>query len=270
MWRTALECEPVRAAIGGVGELRRGILRLFGIPESEIAATLRTLEADGMELAPLEITTCLRRAEIEVATTYRPADQATYERFAAAVAQRHADTIFSTDGSTVDDQVAALLTDRTIAVAESCSGGLMAARLTERPGSSGYTRGGLVVYSDEAKTELAGVPAELIDRFGAVSTEVAAMLADAAMDRLGANVGVGITGIAGPGGGTPEKPVGLVCFSVTRIEGERLTRSVVLPGARQDIRERSTTVAMHLLRRLLNDESDIDLTAGGEAETART
>ena len=270
MWRTALECEPVRAAIGGVGELRRGILRLFGIPESEIAATLRTLEADGMELAPLEITTCLRRAEIEVATTYRPADQATYERFAAAVAQRHADTIFSTDGSTVDDQVAALLTDRTIAVAESCSGGLMAARLTERPGSSGYTRGGLVVYSDEAKTELAGVPAELIERFGAVSTEVAAMLADAAMDRLGANVGVGITGIAGPGGGTPEKPVGLVCFSVTRIEGERLTRSVVLPGARQDIRERSTTVAMHLLRRLLNDESDIDLTAGGEAETART
>ena len=270
MWRTALECKPVRAAIGGVGELRRGILRLFGIPESEIAATLRTLEADGMELAPLEITTCLRRAEIEVATTYRPADQATYERFAAAVAQRHADTIFSTDGSTVDDQVAALLTDRTIAVAESCSGGLMAARLTERPGSSGYTRGGLVVYSDEAKTELAGVPAELIDRFGAVSTEVAAMLADAAMDRLGANVGVGITGIAGPGGGTPEKPVGLVCFSVTRIEGERLTRSVVLPGARQDIRERSTTVAMHLLRRLLNDESDIDLTAGGEAETART
>ena len=270
MWRTALECEPVRAAIGGVGELRRGILRLFGIPESEIAATLRTLEADGMELAPLEITTCLRRAEIEVATTYRPADQATYERFAAAVAQRHADTIFSTDGSTVDDQVAALLTDRTIAVAESCSGGLMAARLTERPGSSGYVRGGLVVYSDEAKTELAGVPAELIDRFGAVSTEVAAMLADAAMDRLGANVGVGITGIAGPGGGTPEKPVGLVCFSVTRIEGERLTRSVVLPGARQDIRERSTTVAMHLLRRLLNDESDIDLTAGGEAETART
>ena len=270
MWRTALECEPVRAAIGGVGELRRGILRLFGIPESEIAATLRTLEADGMELAPLEITTCLRRAEIEVATTYRPADQATYERFAAAVAQRHADTIFSTDGSTVDDQVAALLTDRTIAVAESCSGGLMAARLTERPGSSGYVRGGLVVYSDEAKTELAGVPAELIERFGAVSTEVAAMLADAAMDRLGANVGVGITGIAGPGGGTPEKPVGLVCFSVTRSEGERLTRSVVLPGARQDIRERSTTVAMHLLRRLLNDESDIDLTAGGEAEAART
>jgi len=270
MWRTALECKPVRAAIGGVGELRRGILRLFGIPESEIAATLRTLEAEGMELSPLEITTCLRRAEIEVATTYRPADQATYERFAAAVAQRHADTIFSTDGSTVDDQVAALLTDRTIAVAESCSGGLMAARLTERPGSSGYARGGLVVYSDEAKTELAGVPAELIERFGAVSTEVAAMLADAAMDRLGANVGVGITGIAGPGGGTPEKPVGLVCFSVARIEGERLTRSVVLPGARHDIRERSTTVAMHLLRRLLNDESDIDLTAGGEAETART
>jgi len=270
MWRTALETETLRVAVGGAGELRQGILRLFGIPESEIAATLRALEAEGMELSPLEITTCSRRAEIEVATTYRPPDEATYERFAAAIAQRHADTLFSTDGSTVDDQVAALLADRTIAVAESCTGGLMAARLTERPGSSAYVLGGLVVYSNEAKAQLAGVPTELIERFGAVSTEVAAMLADAAMDRLGANVGVGITGLAGPGGGTPEKPIGLVCFSVTRSEGERLTRSVVLPGARRDVRELSTTVAMHLLRRLLRDESDIDLTAGGEAEPART
>ncbi|MGI8594249.1 MAG: competence/damage-inducible protein A [Solirubrobacteraceae bacterium] len=266
MWQTALETEALRAAVGGAGELRQGILRLFGIPESEIAATLRALEAEGMELSPLEITTCLRRAEIEVATTYRPADEATYERFAGAVAQRHADTIFSTDGSTVDEQVAALLADRTVAVAESCTGGLLAARLTERPSSSAYVLGGLVVYSNAAKAQLAGVSPELIERFGAVSTEVAAMLADAAMDRLGASVGVGITGIAGPGGGTPEKPVGLVCFSATRSEGERLTRSVVLPGVRQDVRERSTTVAMHLLRRLLRGESDVDLTAGGEGE----
>ena len=269
MWRTALETEALRAAVGATGELRQGILRLFGIPESEIAATLRAVEAEGMDLSPLEITTCLRRAEIEVATVYQPADEALYERFAAAVARRHADTIFSTDGSTVDDQVATLLADRTIAVAESCTGGLMTARLTDRPGSSAYVLGGLVVYANDAKSELAGVPRELVERFGAVSTEVAAMLADAAMDRLGASVGVGITGIAGPGGWTPEKPVGLVCFSVTKREGDRITESVVLPGGRQDVRERSTTVAMHLLRRLLRGESDVDLLAHGEAERAQ-
>jgi nicotinamide-nucleotide amidase len=270
MWRTAVTTEAFRAAAGDAGQYRRGILRLFGIPESEIAATLRALEGEGMDLAPLEITTCLRRAEIEIATTYRPADEAAYERFAAAVARRHADTIFSTDGSTIDEQVARLLLGRTIAVAESCTGGLLAARLTDRPGSSDYVLGGLVVYSNEAKSTLAGVPVELIERFGAVSTEVAAMLAEGAIDRFGAPLGVGVTGIAGPGGGTPEKPVGLVCVSVATREGERLTRSMQLPGSRPDIRERATTVALHMLRRLLEGESDLDLGAGGEAEPART
>ena len=96
----------------------------------------------------------------------------------------------------------ALLAGRTVAVAESCTGGLMAARLTERGGSSEYMLGGLVVYSNEAKTALAGVPAELIEAHGAVSPEVAAALADGARERFGAEVGIGITGIAGPGGGT--------------------------------------------------------------------
>jgi nicotinamide-nucleotide amidase len=114
--------------------------------------------------------------------------------------------------------------------------------------------GGLVVYSDEAKTALAGVEPELIERTGAVSVEVAEALADGARAALGADVGVGVTGIAGPGGGTEDKPVGTVCFSVSTGDGVRLTRRVVLPGGRFDIRDRSTTVAMHMIRRVLRGE----------------
>jgi nicotinamide-nucleotide amidase len=270
MWREAVRTEAFRSAIGDPPQLRQGILRLFGIPESEIAATLRALEEEGVEVAPLEITTCLRRGEIEIATTYRPEDEVVYDTFAQRVAERHADTIFSTDGTTIDEQVAGLLAGRSLATAESCTGGLLAARLTERPGSSAFVLGGLVVYADEAKTALAGVPAELVERFGAVSTEVAALLADGAIDRFGAELGVGITGVAGPGGGSEEKPVGTVCFSVATRAGERLTRSVLLPGGRADVRERSTTVAMHLIRRLALGESDVSWGAGPEAEQTRS
>jgi competence/damage-inducible protein CinA-like protein len=258
MWRSAVATDAFQAAIGHPPELRQGILRLFGIPESEIASTLRAVEEDGFDLSALEITTCLRRGEIEIATMYAPEAQAAYDAFAAAVAERHADTIFSTDATTIDEQVADLLSQgHTVATAESCTGGLVAARLTERPGSSAYVLGGVVVYSNEAKTALAGVEAELIERFGAVSTEVAAMLADGAIDRFGAELGIGVTGIAGPDGGSEEKPVGTVCLSVASRDGSRLTRSVRLPGGRQDVRERSVTVALHMLRRLLLGESDV-------------
>jgi nicotinamide-nucleotide amidase len=138
-----------------------------------------------------------------------------------------------------------------VAVAESCTGGLLAARLTERAGSSDYFAGGLVVYANSAKVELAGVDPSVISRCGAVSVEVAEALARGAAERLGADFGIGITGIAGPGGGTPDKPVGTVCFSIYSRGGEALTRRLQLPGDRADIRDRSTTVAMHLLRRVL-------------------
>jgi nicotinamide-nucleotide amidase len=138
-----------------------------------------------------------------------------------------------------------------VAVAESCTGGLMSARLTELPGSSAYFAGGVVVYSNEAKVSLADVDPDLIIRFGAVSTEVAEALASGAAARFDAAYGIGITGIAGPDGGTEEKPVGTVCFSVYGPDGARITRRTRLPGSRSDVRERSTTVAMHLLRRLL-------------------
>jgi nicotinamide-nucleotide amidase len=254
MWEMALATPELQAALASATTYRRGIVRLFGIPESEIANTLRAAEAEGLDLKELEITTCLRRGEIEIATRYEPEGESAYEALIEFIGRRHSDTLFSEDGSTIDEQVAQLLTGRTIAVAESCTGGLLAGRLTDRPGSSAYFLGGLVVYSNEAKASLAAVDAGLIEQFGAVSDEVAEALAEGAIRRFGAELGIGVTGVAGPGGGSEEKPVGLVCFSVVERGGERLTRSARLPGGRADVRERSTTVALHLLRRLLRRE----------------
>ena len=274
MWETARATEAFQAAIAGAPTYRRGIVRLFGIPESEIANTLRAAQDDGLDLGPLEITTCLRRAEIEVATMYEPGAQHAYDALIEFIANRHADTLFSRDGSTIDEQVVSLLDGRTIAVAESCTGGLMSARLTERAGSSEYFLGGVVAYSNEAKAQLVGVDPELTARAGAVSTEVAEALADGAAARFGADIGIGITGIAGPGGGTEEKPVGFVCFSVCVRRGDgpaaRITRSARLPGNRADVRDRSTTVAMHLLRRVLRGETDTIVLPGQVTQSAKT
>ncbi len=252
MWATAVATEAFAAAAAGATSYRQTMLRLFGIPESEIAETLRVAEeANGLD--GLEITTCLRRGEVEVVTRFEPEYQSVYDAFEATVRSRHADTLFSDDGTTVDQQIAAALRARgwTLSTAESCTGGLIAGRLTDLPGSSDYLAGGVVVYTNAAKTSLAGVPEELIRVHGAVSEEVAVALADGARMALGADVGVGITGIAGPGGGSEEKPVGTVWFSVTGPDGERITRGLQLPGARFDVRDRSTTVALHLVRRLL-------------------
>jgi nicotinamide-nucleotide amidase len=257
MWDAARASEPFQAAIAGAPTLRRGIMRLFGIPESEIAASLRAAESDGLVLDGLEITTCLRRGEIEVAATYESSDQPAYDALRAFLRARHGDTLFSPDGTTVDEQVAELLlAGRTLAAAESCTGGMFAGRITDRAGSSAYFAGGVVAYSNEAKVEHVGVDASLIERYGAVSEPVAVALADGARARFEAELGVGITGVAGPGGGTEEKPVGFVCFSVSSRGGQRITRSERLPGDRADIRERSTTVAIHLLRRVLLGDSD--------------
>src|SRR3954468_21221865 len=254
MWEDAVTTDAFAAAVPDDIAFRWRIMRLFGIPESEIAATLRAIEEGGTDLEPLEITTCLRRGEIEIATRYEPDADPVYDAFERQVAERHADTLFSTDGSTIDEQVAALLQGTTVATAESCTGGMLAARLTEREGSSAYVLGGLVVYANRAKTSLAGVEPALIEAHGAVSTEVAEALADGACERLGAVIGIGITGIAGPGGGTEEKPVGTVCVSVADDDGRRLTRRLRLPGGRTDVRERTCVLALHLLRRLRRGE----------------
>jgi nicotinamide-nucleotide amidase len=230
------------------------MLRLFGIPESEIAETLRVAEGALGGLEELEITTCLRRGEVEVVTRYEPGRAELYEQLEALVAERHGAYLFSSDGSSVDDQVAHLLAGRRIALAESCTGGLMAARLTERAGSSEYVVGGAVTYADEAKVEQLGVDPELIRTHGAVSAEVASEMADGALGRFGADTALAITGIAGPGGGTEEKPVGTVCWCARLDDGSTLARQTRLPGDRAEVRDRSTTVGMHLLRRLLRGE----------------
>jgi nicotinamide-nucleotide amidase len=304
MWARAVETEAWRAAAAGAREYRQEMLRLFGIPESEIAETLRHAEREGVDLAALEITTCLRGGEVEVVTRFEARAEDAYNAFAAVVAKRHADTLYSVDGTTIDEQVAALLRGerlsplsheylspplrvseqadhehrepsvrdshadedakpsspanarRTVAVAESCTGGLLLARLTNPPGASEYVLGGVVAYSNQLKIAAAGVERETIERHGAVSAEVARALAAGARTQLGADVGVGITGIAGPGGGSEEKPVGLVWVSVVGPHGASLTRSMRLPGGRQDVRERTVTVAMHLIRRVLMGEHD--------------
>jgi nicotinamide-nucleotide amidase len=256
MWDAALESDAVRGVLEGATALEQRIMRLFGPPESEIAQTLRDAEAAGVPLERLEITTCLRRGEIEIATVFDPAAAEDYAAFEAVVAAQYGERLFARDGETIDDLVVARLLAhppiRTVATAESCTGGLMAARLTDREGSSAYALGGITAYANEAKVKLAGVPASLIEAHGAVSPEVASALADGAISAFGADVGIGITGIAGPGGGTPEKPVGTVCLCLAAAGGERIERTVQLPGGRATVRERTTTVAMHLLLRLLS------------------
>ena len=256
MWKQAVTADAFVSAIAGAPVYCRRMLRLFGIPESEIAETLRAAERAGVEMSALEITTCLRGGEIEVVTRYEADAQDSYDAFVRVVRERHADTLYSTDGSTVDDQVAALLGEegnaRTIAVAESCTGGLLLGRLTNPPGASAYVLGGIVAYANDVKIAQVDVPREAIELHGAVSEQVARALAEGARTRLGADVGVGLTGIAGPGGGSEEKPVGLVWISVVGADGENLTRSLHLPGGRADVRERAALVAMHLIRRLLS------------------
>ena len=261
MWHKAIETPGARDAIAGRTIYRQETIRMFGLPESGLAETLRDAQTSVPEFDALEITTCLRRGEIEMVTRYEPDAAQVYARLTQLLRDRHGNQLYSEDGSQVDDLVARLLSGRRIATAESCTAGLVAARLTDRPGSSDYVMGGVVSYSNDAKIQLLGVDPALIETHGAVSEPVAEAMAAGALQRFGADTAIAITGIAGPGGGTPEKPVGTVCFTV-RLAGpgaadQTVTRTLRLPGNRSDIRERSTTVAMHMLRRALSEQSPL-------------
>jgi competence/damage-inducible protein CinA-like protein len=254
MWGAAVETPPVREVLGRATPLRQYTMRMFGVPESEIAKSLREIEADGVDLPSVEVTTCLRRGEIEIDVRYRDEVQEVAEAVREGLARRHPRETFSVEGETVDAQVATLLKGHRLGLAESCSGGLLAARITDLAGASEYMAGGVVAYSNEAKAELLGVNRDLIEEKGAVSPEVAEAMAVGALERFGADVAVSITGIAGPGGGSGEKPVGYVCFNARLADGTSIARDPVIPGGRADIRERSALVGMHLLRQLLGDE----------------
>jgi len=251
MWPRALAAGPAREVLGRAEPYRTMSIRMFGIPESELAKALREIEEDGVELDQLEVTTCLRGGELVTDVRHRPGAEEAAEALRAGLAKRLGRFTYTETGETIEEVVFRLLGERTIAVGESCTGGLLAGRLTLRPGSSEWFAGGVVAYSNEAKAELLGVEPGLIERHGAVSPEVAEAMADGAMQRFGAQVGVGVTGVAGPDGGTDEKPVGYVCFCAKTSHGDVLARDPVLPGSRTDVRERSVVVALHLVRYLL-------------------
>lgn len=255
MWHTAIATEAVRQAISGRTEYRQEMVRMFGLAESGLAETLRDAESTIAGFDALEITTCLRRGELEIVTRYEPESAEAYQALVALLRERHGAALYSEDGTTVDQQVAALLAGHRIATAESCTAGLLAARLADIPGCSDYFAGGVISYSNESKAELLNVDPVLIAEHGAVSEPVVDSMVTGALHHFGADTAVAISGIAGPGGGTPEKPVGTVCFAV-RAGSVSVTRTLRLPGDRSDIRERATTVAMHLLRRALTGAGD--------------
>jgi nicotinamide-nucleotide amidase len=246
MWPAALAAPPVAELLSATPAANALELRYFGLPESEIAATLRELDQSGVE-----VTTCQRRSELEVDIRPSPGHEDVAAKLHAELAARHAKQLVSSEGTTTDELLARALLAKgwTVATGESCTGGMLASRLVDRAGSSAYVGGGVVAYSNAAKTALLGVPADMIATHGAVSPEVARALADGARERFGADVGIGITGVAGPDGGTPAKPVGYVCFCVTTATGLVLARDPQLPGSRSDVRERSTDLGMHLLWR---------------------
>jgi nicotinamide-nucleotide amidase len=254
MWPAAVATAPVQELLERATPLHGYTLRMFGTPESEIAKSLREIEAEGVALPEVEITTCLRRGEIEIDVRFRDEAATTAEAVQAGLRARHSQHLFSLDGETIDSQVARLLKGRRLGLAESCSGGLLAARITDLPGASAYMAGSVVAYSNEAKAELLGIDPRLIEARGAVSPEVAEAMALGALERFEADVAVSITGIAGPDGGSDEKPVGYVCFNARLADGTALARDPVIPGGRADIRERSALVGMHLLRILLSGE----------------
>lgn len=251
MWPRALAAAPAQEVLGRAQPYTTMSIRMFGIPESELAKALREIEDEGVALDQLEVTTCLRGGELVTDVRHRDGSEEAAEGLRAGLAERLGQFTYTESGESIEEVVFRLLGDRTIAVAESESGGLLAGRLTLRPGSSQWFAGGVVSYSNESKSKLLGVDPKLIESKGAVSPEVAEAMADGAIERIDADVGCAVTGIAGPDGGSEEKPVGYVCFCAKTAAGERLARDPVLPGSRTDVRERSVVVALHLVRYLL-------------------
>ncbi|TYQ05525.1 UNVERIFIED_ORG: nicotinamide-nucleotide amidase [Gordonia westfalica J30] len=247
MWPTAIASPAIAEVVSRADDLKQETIRAYGLHEAELAETLRRAEEAIPDFDALEITTCLRRGELDMVTRFAADDTTTYGRLLDLLTEHHGRQIFSTDGSTIEDQLIATLDGRLIATAESCTGGLVAARLTDRPGSSAYVMGGVVSYSNDAKSDLIDVPAGLIASHGAVSEEVAAAMAEGALRRLKSDVAVSTTGIAGPDGGTADKPVGTVCFGVAITGRPTYTVTRRFPGDRERVRSLTTTAALHLV-----------------------
>jgi nicotinamide-nucleotide amidase len=249
LWPRALETEAVRAVLARARPPGRRVLRFFGASESAVARALAEAGGDG---DGLEATICARDFEIHVDLLAETGAEPRAEELAGALRARLERHLFAEDDRPVEELVLELCRARGVrlATAESCTGGLVASRLTSVPGSSEVFAGGFVSYSNEAKAEQLAVPDELLARHGAVSAEVARAMARGAIDSLDASASLAVTGIAGPGGGTPEKPVGLVYLHAIGPDGER-GLELNIAGDREGVRSRATVTGLHLLRRVL-------------------
>ena len=254
LWSNALASEPMRELLERTQAPGRRVLRLFGVSESAVA---RALEEAGGDGDGVEVTICAREFEIHVDLVVEPGAGERAEDLDAALTERLEQWLFARDERRVEELVLSLAGARglRLATAESCTGGMVAARLTGVPGASTSFVGGVVSYADEVKRSELDVPEELLAQYGAVSAEVAAAMAEGARRRFGADVAVAVTGVAGPGGGTPEKPVGRVHFHAVGPDGS-LARMLDVPGEREQVRVRATVTALHLLRALLTGSRD--------------
>jgi competence/damage-inducible protein CinA-like protein len=249
LWPAAVASAPLRAVLDGTRPPGRRVLRFFGVSESAVARALADAGGDG---DGVEATICARDFEIHVDLVVEPGAETHGDVLAAALRTPLERFLFSEDERPIAEIVLELCRARglRLATAESCTGGMVAARLTDVPGSSDVVLGGVVAYANEVKTAELGVAEALLTAHGAVSAEVAAAMATGVRSRLGADVGISVTGVAGPGGGTDEKPVGLVHFHVSSPDGEK-GRQFSLPGDRETIRARATVAALHLARTVL-------------------
>jgi nicotinamide-nucleotide amidase len=254
LWPRALEAEPVRRVLDSAPGRSRRTLRFFGTPESAVARALADAGGDG---DGVEATICAREFEIHVDLVVEPGGEVRAGQIVDALHAALGRYLFAEDERSIAEIVLELAREQglTIATAESCTGGLVASRLTSVPGSSGVFRGGVVAYSNDVKEAELGVPRAVLEEHGAVSAETAKAMAEGARERLGADLAVAVTGIAGPGGGTEEKPVGLVYLHASGPREEEARRTD-LPGDREMIRGRATAAALHLLRRMLTQNRD--------------
>jgi nicotinamide-nucleotide amidase len=254
LWSRALEAEPVRRLLSRARppELRQ--LRFFGVSESAVAKALADAGGDG---DGVEATICARDFEIHVDLVVDSGAEHRADTLSSTLVAPVERYLFSRDERPIQAIVLDLCRARglTLATAESCTGGMVAERLTEIPGSSDVFLGGVVAYSNQVKLSELAVPENILDQYGAVSAEAAEAMATGARRALGADVAVAVTGVAGPGGGSDDKPVGLVYVHAQGPDGAR-SADFTLPGDRASIRRRATATALHLVRRLLEQTRD--------------
>ena len=257
LWPRAVESAPLQRILARTERPGRRVLRLFGVSESAVARALADAGGDG---DGVEVTICARDFEIHVDLIVEPGAGTRADDLVSRLRAPVEQYLFSEDERTIQEIVLALCRERRLSLgtAESCTGGLVAARLTAIPGSSDVFQGGIVAYADDVKAGQLSVPRAVLEEHGAVSAETAAAMAHGVRERLGVDVAVSVTGVAGPGGGTAEKPVGLVFFHAAGPDGDKALR-FELPGERDWIRERSAISALHLLRRLLTQSRHEDV-----------